>query len=721
MKDWFSASELAGLPGLPGTERRTRDALERMTTDHPERRRKRDFGKGHEYHFNALPAVAQAALLKRFPSLPATPPAAYPPAPQRGSSAASPAPSLPASAAPFPYDAKALWAWAERKPQHARDKGAQRAQWLQQVMHLVASGRTFREAAKAVGKHHGISPANLRNWYYGTSGKPGAQNYHVTDWAAALIPGYAGRTAIADCSPEAWDYFKADFLRLEKPAATACYDRLMRAAAAQGWMVPSLATLERRIQREVSRAARLLARNGNEALARSFPAQERDRSVFHALEAVNADGHKFDVFVRWPDGLVERPVMVAWQDIYSGKLLARRVDHTENTDAVRLSFGDLVEQYGIPSHSYLDNGRAFASKWMTGGVPNRYRFKVKEEEPAGILTLLGIEVHWATPYHGQAKPIERAFRDLCEYVARHPAFAGAYTGNNPNAKPENYGSTAIPLADFLAVLDTEIAAHNAREGRRGSTCDGRSFDEVFAESYECSPIRKATAEQRRLWMLAAESIKVRRDGSITLAAERDNRYFAPALHELAGHSIVVRFDPQSLHDLVHCYTMDGRYIGEAQCIEAKGFNDTQAGREHARARNQFKRAAREQLKAEVRMTALEAAKLLPTVTPAEVPDTRIVRPAFALRNSVPAASLSADDQTYVARFNETFHQSHQVIEVDDPQRNYEHWVRLDRRISAGETVTAEEQRRWERYPRTTEYQSMKTFFEDFGLTVGEAG
>ena len=309
-----------------------------------------------------------------------------------------------------------------------------------------------------------------------------------------------------NAAPEAWEYFKADYLRNEAPAAERVHERLARAAAEHGWTFPSVATFVRRIKREIPRPVQILARQGMDALKRAYPAQERDRSVFRALEAVNADGHRFDVFVKWPDGEIGRPVMVAWQDLYSGKIVAYRVDKTENTDAVRLSFGDLVEHHGIPEHAYLDNGRAWASKWMTGGMATRYRFKVKEEEPLGLLTaLLGKDnVHWTTPYHGQAKPIERALRDFCESVAKHPALAGAYTGNKPDAKPENYGSRAVPIDLFLTVLVQEIAAHNARKGRRSAVCQGRSFDETFNESYARGPVKKATAEQRRLWLLAAE-------------------------------------------------------------------------------------------------------------------------------------------------------------------------------------------------------------------------
>ncbi|WP_328809175.1 transposase domain-containing protein, partial [Profundibacterium mesophilum] len=70
---------------------------------------------------------------------------------------------------------------------------------------------------------------------------------------------------------------------------------------------------------------------------------------------------------------------------------------------------------------------------------------------------MGIELHWATPGHGQAKPIERAFRDFADNIAKDPRFAGAYVGHKPDAKPENYGSTAIDIDRFVAVVGEGVA------------------------------------------------------------------------------------------------------------------------------------------------------------------------------------------------------------------------------------------------------------------------
>lgn len=593
-QEWFSAVDVAGLPDMPTTARRVRDRAERERWKFRERAGR---GGGREYHIDSLPARAQVGLRTAAPLDEAT---------QRAKR-------------------ESLWRAYERKPTAAKDEAMQRLLIIDEVIATMDAGHSLIAATQTVAVRHAVSASTLRRWHADT------RDLNRADWLPALIPGHTGRNKTAECSPEAWDYFRADFLRVERPAAAACYDRLQRVAAGRGWNVPSVKTLLRRIEREIARPARVLAREGRDALLRSYPAQQRERNVFHALEAVNADGHKFDVFARWPDGSIARPVLVGWQDLYSGKILSWRVDGTEHSGLVRLSYGDMVERYGVPSVAYMDNGRTFASKLISGGAVTRYRFKIREEDPTGILVQLGTEPRWTTPYHGQAKPIERAWRDLCEYVAKHPAFVGAYTGNKPTAKPENYRSAAVPLDQFLAVLAQEIAAHNARPGRRSAVCAGRSFDAAFDESYAASPIRKATAEQRALWLLAADGVTASRvDGSIALFG---NRYWCEALGDYAGRKVIVRFDPDALKAGVIVYTLDGRKIGDAECSVAAGFDDQNAARDHARARTQYRRGAQTMLDAERRMSASRAATLLPNTQAPEPPATKVVQPIFGKRDA----------------------------------------------------------------------------------------
>lgn len=528
---------------------------------------------------------------------------------------------------------KAAWARYERVPQDVKDVAAMRLKALQAVDKLVAEGHPLMVARGAVAAQlqregvRGGSVASLNRW---AADVAGAEKQHRL---ALLVPAYTGRTTTAEIPAEAWDLFKADYLRLEAPSAAACYERLARIAKVRGWALPKCRTFVRRIERELSPQVITLAREGVEALDRMFPAQERDRSVFSALQAVNADGHKFDVFVRFPDGTVARPIMVGVQDLYSGKLLGWRIAETESSDLARMAFREVVERFGIMEHAWLDNGRGFASKMLTGGVANRFRFKVKEEDPIGALVAMDVQIHWATPYHGQAKPIERAWRDLCDRIAKHPAFAGAYTGNKPDAKPENYGSKAVPLDEFVRVVNEEIAAHNAREGRRSKVAAGRSFDQVFVESYQRSTIRRATDEQLRQMLLTAEVVTAdQRDGSVKLSG---NRYWCEALARHCGQKVMLRFDPEALHQAVEVYSLANVFIGTADCLAAVGFADTQAAREHARAKKQHRRATRQQLDAERRMDAAKVASQLPTAAPEHLPPPGVIAPMFGKSRSAP--------------------------------------------------------------------------------------
>ena len=674
------------------------------------KRRKKAVGKGWEYHLSSLPLSTQAACLKA--AAPAPQPTAAPREKHRHT-----------------YDRDSLWDHHARASDSKKRQARRKLDLLLRVMALTDAGEPFERAAQAVADQAGASWRTIQGWYHGTPSKPGLKHYDRCDWLAALVPGHTGGARQIELSQEAWDMFRADYLRPEAPTAAACYGRLRRTAAERGWAIPSLRTVDRRIK-EIPRTIRVLLREGEQGLLRLYPAQQRSVRDLHALEWINGDGYQHNVFVEWPNGDIERPKTWFYQDVYSRLILSYRVDATENTDSIRLAFGDLVERYGIPEHATIDNTRAAANKWMTGGVPNRYRFKVKEDDPLGLLPALGVKVHWTSVHngqgHGQAKPVERAFGvgGIGEVVDKHPAFAGAYTGNNPNAKPENYGKTAVPIEKFLAVLQQEITAWNDRAGRRTEICAGvQSFRQAFEQSYSRAPIRKATAEQRRLWLLSAEAIQVRNDGSVTLDAgsatgKGRNRYQAHELLDLAGHRIAVRFDPEQLHGEIYAYTLDGQYICTCQCIEATGFGNTEAARAFNRARKQFLRATKQAARAETRMDAMEVADQLPQIDTPEPPEASVVRPLRPEpklgRVYQPTPVDPAAHAALVASFEQQ--QRAEVLSLaDDPRQLHAYWLRISERIEAGQQVSEEERQGWAIYRNSGQYQAQQQLFEAFGL------
>jgi len=592
---------------------------------------------------------------------------------------------------------------------------------------LIDNGISKSKAWKAVAQEMNTDRATIYRWL------AQIKTVDKADWLPALMPQRKGNTQSAECTPEAWDFFKSDWLRNECPTVASCYSRLQRAATEHQWTIPSQRTITRWTTERIPATVRILKREGELALMKRYPAIQRSVRNMFALQWINGDGYQHNVFVRFPDGTIERPKTWFWQDIYSRKILSYRVDKTENTQTIRLSFGDLVEQFGIPEDVTIDNTRAAANKWMTGGTPNRYRFKVREDDPLGIFPMLGIKVHWTSVNkagtqakgHGQAKPIERTFGvgGLGDYIDQHPDFAGAYTGPNVEAKPENYGQTAIPLDKFLTTLNEEIIHWNAKANRRTEMAAGiHSFDQVFNQSYASAPVRKATEAQRRLWLLAAEAITVARDGTFTLAAGaqtgkgRDgrNRYYAPELQELgeAKQKIVVRFDPEQLHERVHAYTLDGRFIATVDCLEALGFGDTVAGSAWNRARRQFIKSTKEAARAEIRMDLAEISRSLPRPELPEPAEAKVVRPVRA-----PIERPIQQDQDMVRRSEAAmlrFQQKEQPDEVT-PGERFKRWQAIDTAQERGDDISEADARWWQRYQQSAEFKAQRRMQESFGL------
>lgn len=629
----------------------------------------------------------------------------------------------------FAYDRQALWTRFNNLSETRRTRAEAKLKLINAALALVDHGVPQRQAFERIGQQSGTPWRSIEDWYQGRKSRPGCKRYHRSDWLAALADIYTGAAVRAECSDDAWAFFKADYLRLEKPGLQACYSRLLRAGAERGWQIPDDHTLLRRLKRDVPRSTFVFLRDGEQALARMFPHYERSVRDLHAMQWINGDGYQHNVFVRWPDGSVERPRTWFWQDVMSRKILAWRVDQTENADLIRASFSDVLS-YGVPEHVTIDNTRAAANKWMTGGVRHRYRFKVKEDDPLGIFPMFGCKVHWTSVFngrgHGQAKPIERAFGvgGMGEVVDKHPTFKGAYTGPNPNAKPENYGSATVKLDTFVRVLAAEIAAWNAQENRRTELGEGKySFNQVFERSYATAPITKATEEQRQLCLLCAEAVRVQRDMTVTLSAGaiigegRDgrNRYSSAHLEAYVGEKVVIRFDPQELHSHVFAYTLQGGYIGQLNCLEAVGFGDTEAARERVRARNQMLRAVKAAAKAEMRMTAIEAGELLPDGPAPAVPDSSVVRmfrPAAPPRRE--PTPLTEEQQAIQDELIAEFNTGKKVVHVDpDPTHFYRRYLAICDAMAQQRPINDDDRAFYQGYHDSSQCRAMASFFADF--------
>lgn len=508
-----------------------------------------------------------------------------------------------------------LWNEFAKKSNKQRDKATERLKAVMMFHELRdGQGENERNAIQAVADEYGQYPNTIRNWV------KRSKAVNRTDRCTVLVNQHKGCLILADFTPEAWTSFKKDWLRREHPSISSCYRRLEAAAKVNGWTIPTKKTVENWIKRELDPMVIKNRREGMEAVERCFPAQKRNVEMFDVLEAVNGDGFVLDIWADFGNAVIAKPVVWSWQDIRSSKILAWRIDVSENSELLRLAILDLITDWGIPKYFWLDNTRAATSKQISGGQPNRYRFKVKDDDPLGVIPIIGSEVKYTIPAHGQSKPVERVhgIGGYSDFPSL-PVFTGRGTKNKP-----------IPIAELEEVFRSFVNEINARSDRQGAAVKGKSFDQVFNELYPEAIITRATEKQRKYCMSVAEVVTVSKtDASITLKAGKasfgENRYWHESLSSYMGQKVTVRFDPANMHGGVYVENLNGEQICFAETTHMGGFKDAEAAKEVARARGHFKKSVKAKAEAEERLTAAEARAQTTETPEPEKPQSKVTR------------------------------------------------------------------------------------------------
>lgn len=606
MKNWFTTAELASfsLIGLPPKQNRIAELAkaqkwnERINAmGEPLARKRQSRGGGYEYHIDLLPITARKAILEAVKN--------------------------PSNDEAKPFEKQKYdWAWFDCQNQKTKDEAIQRL-LIVQIIENYCQNLKISDAVWIVSQEKKISIATLWNWLKLIEG------VEQSDRLPALAPRRKGGGNKAQIDDDLWQLFCSDFLRMSKPTYSACYERTGRIAAERGILMPSLKTFQRRLEQEFSTREIILRRDGDKAFDELTPWQTRSVAHLYPMHTIVLDGHRWDVstsisekYGKKPD---QRPVSVAITDLYSRKILAVRTGFSETAELTRLALMDVFKKYGVPKIALMDNGRGFASNMISGGAPTRFRWQITEDEAKGILVSLGVRPQFCTPGHGQAKPIERSFRDLAEYVSKAPFCEGAYLGNSPTNQPANRGARTVDFDEFVEHINMEVIYHNNRMGRRTETAKGESFDAVFAKHYANAPIGKATDAQLRIASLTALNVRANtKNGSFSI---ENNLYWSVEMTPLAGEKIIVRYDPDQLHDSVHVYKLSGEFYATIKCQNATGFYDTRAAKESRKLRKDIKKATKTLIEKRELLSAKELSEQYGAISPpnSESPNSKIVR------------------------------------------------------------------------------------------------
>ncbi len=633
---WLTAAEVGKLCGV--SARAVRDNCNAGL--YPGARKARiNGGEGWQIPMSCLPASAQIAWHERNSKKRATD------HPKRIKVRDSVSPAKTVAGGQACQDT--LWGAFWNATENQRAEAIRRAEIVIEFNRLQGSGTRQAEILAALADRFdkGINRATV--WRYRSQ----VRGQDPSLWAPLLLPDWKGKTARAEFSEEAWEHIKDQYLIQSQPPLRLVYDLAMKIAPEKGWIIPSYDTVQARLN-ELPHDYVVLRREGRKALGRAFAHQERDYSRLELHELWNADGHKADLFVKDKAGEVFRPILVAFQDVRSRKILGWAVGKSETAELVRRALHHSIVACGnvIPRKVLMDNGMAFAAKENTGGAPNRHRFKVKENELPGTMTLLGIEYLWATPGHGQAKPIERAWQALTA-MARRKEFEGAYCGNRPDARPENFSvKNAVPLDEFLRLVEETFQYVNTR-AHRGNAMHGKSPQQVYDELLPHTTVRQPLAEQLGYCLLATEPVRLDREsGSFEVLK---NRYWSEecsALPRVSGYS--VRYDPSNPLAPVHLF-LNGSYRMDVPLYQKTGFNDREAAKEHGRRKRAYMKSVKQADRDREKLWEAESPGFTsgdgastPTVPAASRPK---IAELVRLSVPVPPPSQGADDEPELSR------------------------------------------------------------------------
>lgn len=670
MRNWYSASELAGLPGLPGTERAIQLRAKRERWEGQQRLG----SKAIEYAFAILPKETQTALI-----------------------AASVAESQPQSVIAVESNTTERdIISASRLSEDQRSVMTARLAFVREIerMSQTISQQRAIDSLVALAKAEQLSPYLTDRVQRANDRKTGDRTLSertlkrwLADYRQNGETGLAPARRQKDMSLPAWSAsFLTCYQRPTKPSVEAAYAEFALKHPAER---PSIHVV-RRFLNKLSAEARERGRRTPQELKALQPFKRRTTKNLYPCDVFTADGHKFDAEVLNPrTGKPYRPETTTVLDVATRKAVGISIGEAESTIGVLDALRDAV-QHGMFAMFYVDNGSGFANDTVREVV----------DRIGGIMT-------HALPYNSQARGlIERSHQTIWVNAAKKlTSYIGADMDKHAGTKVHRIsrkqlretGTTRLipTFAEFMAGVEYELDIYN-NTPHRGLE---RFRDPLTGKLRHMSPNEAWDAARAEGWeplvassellndLMRPQVLRPTRRGEVTWANET---YFLDALRNFHGDEIRLAYDVRDA-SRVWVRTLDGDLIGEAlldgnasdympKAMIEKAYDKRESG--------QMKRA----------LDKLE------TLTGKRV---EMIAPT-----SAPSAQLTADQLAEAQRFAQLAAPKAQTFDLpSDPTARYHLWHQLADRLGNGESLTDEETQWHSRYPKHPDFASIRRMFE----------
>jgi len=305
-------------------------------------------------------------------------------------------------------------------------------------------------------------------------------------------------------------------------------------------------------------------REGEKALDdKVLPYLERDFSLIEVGDIIVADGHvlNFDIINPFT-GKPKRMMLVLFKDMKSNMPLGWDISPTENTFSISIALRRSILRLGkYPKIIYLDNGRAFSSKFFNGVDFDSSGIK-------GLFERIGAKVITAIPYHAQSKTIERFFRTFSEIERLIPT----YTGTSIELKPPrmNRGEklhnqlynkfmsgSSIDILKAHQAIAWWFDVYSERKQQEGHLKGLRPID-LFEEGKGPGVDKKEL-----IYLMMSQEIKTIYRNGIRLF---NTSFWHESLFGRKLDEVLVRFDILE-NDSVYVYDKTGEFICEARRMD----------------------------------------------------------------------------------------------------------------------------------------------------------
>lgn len=676
MRNWLSAQELAGIPGMPGTERSVKRLAERMGWEG----QRRLGSKAIEYAFTALPKETQVALISVSISACAT------------------------EAVPESHvfingrDAKNASRLndSQTSVMTARLAFVREIERMSKVVSQNRAVLTLVELAKCGGLSPYLSTqairANDRRTEDRTLSERSLKRW-LADFRKHGEMGLAPARRQKDMSVPVWAAeFLKHYQRPQKPsveAAYALFKQLHNEVHAS--VCPSIHAV-RRWLKKLSPEARERGRLGSHELKALQAYKTRKAEMLWPNDVWVADGHTFDAEVINPlTGQIFRPEITMVIDWATRRIVGFSVNLAESTIATLDTLRDGVSRCGMYKIFYVDNG---------SGFDNDIVYEVNDR--------LGGTITHSLPYNSQARGvIERSHKSILVRLAKtFDSYVGADMDKEAGTKKHKLSRKQLALGlapsvipeftAFFAKLRGALDEYN-HQPHRGLP---KFRDLQTMRLRHQSPMEAWKAAEFEGWepLLADAAIvesltrpQVKRITHRGQVKWNSGTYFLSDLVDFHGEEVRVAYDFRD-SSRVWVHALNGDLIGEAlldgnacpampQTMLEKASDKRERGQ-----LSRLVKKAKTITGQDVEMRVISAVKDTYEIAPKQLAEAQ--RYAQLAAPKAPAFELPSD-----------------------PTARYHLWHQLADRLSKGEALKDDEVQWHNRYAQHPDFASIRRMFE----------